>query len=250
MVDLWRLEKHVRAVPYDVAVRIATWNLERKKPTTPRGAEAVEYLHGKQADIAVITEVRTTFPVRDGHMLFAIKPKPERFAEDERKVSIWSRTPLELVDVDSPIDPTRFIAARTVSPTGPLLVFGICIPWHMAGVKANDGPKSKMWEQHLTYLEHLKEILATIDEPLVIAGDFNQRYPRQKQSYKVAAALTDTFSELNIVTAGTPPGCTRPGIDHIAISKHLDATEVRGWPNDVHGRRLSDHDGALCKVKH
>ena len=92
---------------YDPIVRIATWNLERKKPSAPRGAEAVDYLHGRKADIAVITEARTTFPTRGGHMFFAEPPTAPRFAEDERKIGIWSQTKLQQVPFDSPIDPTR-----------------------------------------------------------------------------------------------------------------------------------------------
>jgi len=52
-------------------MRLATWNLERKKPTSPRGKEAVDYLHGRGADVLVITEARTTFPAQGGHLLFA-----------------------------------------------------------------------------------------------------------------------------------------------------------------------------------
>lgn len=235
--------------PYDQYVRVATWNLERRKPTTPRGVEAVDYLHAREADIAVVTEVRTTFPVRGGNMIFAEKPDPPRFADDERKIGIWSRTVLESVEFDSPIDPTRFIAARTATTAGPILILGVCIPWHMAGVKANDGPKTKMWEQHLTYLDHLTEIFAVIDEPMVVAGDFNQRYPRQKQSRKVAEALEATFNNLDILTAGIIDGCARHGIDHIAISPHLEATSVSGWPHDATGNRLSDHDGAMSELE-
>ena len=51
-----------------------------------------------------------------------------------------------------------------------------------------------------------------------------------------------------IVTTGTLQGCSRPGIDHIAISYEFTASNVKGWPNDVTGNRLSDHDGAICEL--
>ena len=51
-----------------------------------------------------------------------------------------------------------------------------------------------------------------------------------------------TFVELDIVTAGTLPGCEKPGIDHIAISSHLRAARVQGWPKNVTGTVVTDHD--------
>ena len=182
-------------------------------------------------------------------MLFSASPRGKRFAEDERKVALWSATPLELVEFDSAIDPTRFVAARTSTALGEVLVLAICITWHMAEVTYHDGPKKKPWEEHLQYLEHLSDIFDTIDEPLIVAGDFNQRTPRQKGGNKTAAeALDHVFEHLDIVTAGIPPGCTKPGIDHIALSSHFTALNVEGWPHDATGNRLSDHDGALADI--
>ena len=43
---------------------------------------------------------------------------------------------------------------------------------------------------------------------------------------------------------GVLKGVSRPGIGHIALSDHLQAQTVWGWPNQVDGRRLSDHDGS------
>ena len=231
-------------------MRIATWNLERKKPTSPRGAEALDYLYARDADVFVVTEARNTMPTSGGHMLFSPAPGSPWLAPDERKVALWSREEIEPVHFDIKIDESRFVAGRTETPIGSLLVVGVCITWHMAGVGERAGRVSKPWEQHLAYLENLAVIFASIDEPFVVAGDFNQRYPRVKGSNKAASqALADTFTGIEIVTAGIPDGCTKPGIDHIAVSAGLEAFDVAGWPNDATGNRMSDHDGSIASVR-
>ena len=230
-------------------MRVATWNLERRKPTSPRGAEAITYLQSVSADLVVITETRISFGLPGGTTAWSEPPVGSRFAPDERKVVLWSAYDFDVINVDSPIDSTRFVAARVHTPLGSLVVLAVCITWHMAEVTYHHGPKKKPWEEHFAYLEHLVPIVDSIDEPLVVAGDFNQRYPRVKGgNLKAAAALEATFKDLTIVTAGTLTGCTRPGIDHIAISSELTASNVVGWPNNVTGNRLSDHDGAACDV--
>lgn len=231
-------------------MRVATWNLERRKPTAPRGAEAIDYLASLSAEIVVATEARTTMSLGEGHAVWPDPPRGSRFAEDERKIVLWASCPFERIQFDSPIDPTRFVAVRAQSSIGPVVVLGACITWHMAEVTYHTGPKKKPWEEHFDYLEHLKPIMDSIDEPLIVAGDFNQRVPRAKgASVKAAEAMQVTFAGLDIVTAGVPEGCARQGIDHIALGGGLRATSVRGWPNDITGNRLSDHDGAMVEVR-
>jgi len=230
-------------------MRIATWNLERKNPTSPRGAEAITYFASLTPDLAVATETRTSFTLGGGQSESATPPRGSRFAEDERKVVVWSAQGLERVEFDTPLDPTRFVAVRAATSIGSVLLLGICITWHMAEVTYHSGPKKKPWEEHLESLEHLGQIFESIDEPFIAAGDFNQRIPRFKGGNRQAAeSLEATFAGLNIVTSGIPPGCTRPGIDHIAISPEFTASKVEGWPNDVTGNRLSDHDGVLADL--
>lgn len=230
-------------------VRVATWNLERKKSTSPRGAEALGYLASLNAEVIVATEARTSFAPSAGHTVSAEPPLGKRFGADERKVVVWSRNPLAVVDLAPGIDRSRFVAVRTNTSIGPLLVLGVCIPWHMAEVTYPSGPKKKPWQEHLEYLTHLRPVLDDLDEPYVVAGDFNQRTPRVNGANKaVAAALDATFSATEIVTAGIVPGCEKPGIDHIAINSHLEAHRVQGWPANVTGNRLSDHDGAFVDI--
>ncbi len=230
-----------------MTTRVLTWNLERSKPESPRGAAATDYLFSQEPDVMVITEARTTFPERGGHTLWCEPLLDAHFGKDERKVLIWSKEPW--TDIDSVgaegLDQTRYIAASTETPDGPLTVMGVCIPWHMAEVVYRTGEKRKPWELHLEYLAVLSQMLRDAGGPLVVAGDFNQQVPRQKYGHRAAAeALESTFEPMDIATAGQLEGCQKVGIDHIAISNDLRAERVSGWPNVIDGKRLSDHDGA------
>jgi endonuclease/exonuclease/phosphatase family metal-dependent hydrolase len=143
------------------------------------------------------------------------------------------------------LDQTRFISATTETANGRLQVIGVCIPWHMAEVTYPIDVKRKPWELHIRYLELLDELIADIDTPTIVAGDFNQTVPRIQYGNRAAAeAMAVTFSTLDVVTNGQIEGCTRPGIDHVAVSRDLTPAKVWGWPNQIDGRRLSDHEGA------
>ncbi len=234
-----------------MTTRLLTWNLERKKANNPRGAEALDYVFGLDADVMVLTEARTSMPLRGGYAIWCEPPSGSHFGEEERKVLMWSKEPWSSIDrvgIDG-LDDTRFISAMTQTPIGELRVVGICIPWHMAEVTYPTGEKRKPWEMHLRYLEVFEALVASLDGPTVIAGDFNQQIPRIAYGRKdAAAALIRTFVSVDVITAGHIVGTRGPGIDHIAISGQLTAMRVWGWANDVNGNRLSDHDGAVCEL--
>ncbi|MFT7649261.1 MAG: endonuclease/exonuclease/phosphatase family metal-dependent hydrolase [Candidatus Poriferisodalaceae bacterium] len=71
---------------------------------------------------------------------------------------------------------------------------------------------AKPWQRHIEFLKQLSDVMSRIGEPIVVEG------------------------------------CEKPGIDHIAISAQLQATQVGGWPKDVTGNRLSDHDGVWAEI--
>ncbi|MBK9295546.1 MAG: endonuclease/exonuclease/phosphatase family protein [Candidatus Microthrix sp.] len=227
--------------------RILTWNLERTQPLRGRGSAAVDHVFSLAPDIAVLTETRITFPKRGGHTLWSKPPRKPRHDADERTVLAWSRQPFSDVDhAGAPgLDTSRFVAATTETPIGPIRVLAVCIPWHMAEVTYPIDVKRRPWELHLDYLAILADMIAGVTVPTIVVGDFNQRIPRVRYgNHRAAQALAAAFQPLQIVTEGVLKGVSRPGIDHIALSDHLQAQTVWGWPNQVDGRRLSDHDGS------
>lgn len=235
----------------ETGLRVLAWNVERKKPSTPRGAEAYAYAFGLDPDVMVLTEACTSMPLHGGHVVWPDLPRGSRFAADERKIGLWSRWPLRNIgEFNHPgLDPTRFVAGVIDSPIGPVRVVGVCVPYQMAEVTHPVDVKRKPWELHLAYLDALGELLRRNDMAMIVAGDYNQAVPRTHAPYLVADALTIAFAPLQIVTAGRLDGCGRVGIDHIALSEHLEAAQVWGWPHDVTGNRLSDHDGAGAVVR-
>ncbi len=230
-------------------LKVLTWNLERRKVSSPSGALAIEHLFQKEPDVMFLTETRTDFPVRHGHTAFGTHPG-KHFAENERKVAIWSKYPLEEIDAvgDENLPPHRYLSTLIDSPIGKIRLVCVCIPWHMAYVRFSED-KKKPWQSHIEYLELFPNVVRQFDEPLIVAGDFNQRIPRVKGGNIAAAkAMEKCFEEFSIETQGTIHGLERPGIDHIALGNGLKADRVFGWSNVIDGKRVSDHDGAGCIV--
>ena len=228
-------------------VRMATWNLERKRPTIPTGRAAVEHLRSLEADVLVLTEARLSYPADDGHVVSS----RSLGSEDERKVVMWSRRPwTDVDDVGSrDLPPGRFVAAKTETSLGEVRVMGVCISWHMANVQWGDRNK-KPWEDHITYCRVLHELIADHDPmmPLVVAGDFNQTIPPRRPESDHGRAIAAAFDRMDVVTAGGVSGWEKPGIDHIAVVG-VQADKVWGWPKDVGGAKCSDHSGAAADLR-
>lgn len=161
-----------------------------------------------------------------------------------RKVILWSRYPLREPDVTgSPGLPTgRFVSGIASLSGSSIKIIGVCIPW--SGAHVRTGRKDReLWQDHNTFIKHLSPIIKTNSLPLVLAGDFNQRLPRQRQpldSYKlIVAALQD----LKIHTEGFGDPAL---IDHIATTREFGMTSLRSISRDYEGTRLSDHDGVTA----
>ncbi|MGJ8564014.1 MAG: endonuclease/exonuclease/phosphatase family protein [Alphaproteobacteria bacterium] len=230
-------------------MRVITWNLERRKTDAPYGKRAIKHLFSQNPDVMAVSETRTNFPTNDGHTIWA-RPPQGLFEENERKILIWSKNPWTDVDDsgDERLPIGRFISGVTKTDIGEVRVVGVCIPYHMADVVHGTQDK-KPWEHHKTFLDVLPSILKRYERPVVIAGDFNQQFPRVKYGNHTAALkMEEAFRDYQVVTQGVMEGMSRAGIDHIAIDKRLAKKSVWGWPYVVDGTRLSDLDWAVCEL--
>lgn len=206
-------------------MRIATWNLQRKRPTSPNGRKAVEHLGKVSGDIAILTEAWVDHLGFDFHHADAGPTGITHLDEGERKVVVASRWPISRVRIDLDV-PTagRFVSTVIETPEGSLTVIGICIPWFASRVKSGE---AENWEDHCTFLRALSPVLhEAAQAPCLVAGDFNQRIPRSRQPRKVADLLEDTFKDFEIPTAGERPETGRQLIDHIALSPSLECENV------------------------
>ena len=82
-----------------------------------------------------------------------------------------------------------------------------------------------------------------------MAGDFNQRVPRDGQPIQVYVALERALApQLRIATAGKVAGASGSLIDHVAHSACLAPSKVEAWSRVAEtGRHLSDHDGVCVQ---
>ena len=226
-------------------IRVLTWNMERKKPTTPLGAAALDHLFAYEPHLAVLTEASSAMPLRGGHLLDAARLDPGMWRADERKVALWAREPWQpLPEVAAYCGADRAVAGVTETPIGTLRVLGVCIPWHLAGTRYQE-PKRKAWEEHHEFLDRLERLLDGGTPFDIIAGDFNQLRPRRWGPLHAEKRLLEVFRNYTLVTEGPLRHCVRSaGVDHIAVAANLTAIDAFGWPNVIEGRRFSDHEGA------
>ena len=228
-------------------MRIATWNLQRKRPTSLNGRIAVDHLRSVSPDIAILTEAWVDHLGPDFRHADAGPTGIPFLGEVERKVVIASRWPITEVGVDRDVPSAgRFVSAVVETPEESLTVIGICIPWFASRVKSGD---AKGWEDHREFLRALCPVLHEAAQgPCLVAGDFNQRIPRSRQPQEVADMLDEAFEGFAIPTSGECPETGRMLIDHIAISPFLQCGEVAPWSGENEGKKMSDHDGVSAEI--
>ena len=211
----------------------------------------VEHLVSLDPDILCLTEAYATSALRGGHLVEAEPDYGYPLIEGRRKVMLWSREPWDQDDTagDSGLPPGRFVSGRTMTPLGPVTIVGVCIPWRDAHVSS--GRRDRIpWQDHCAYLAGLATVLARLDGPVIVLGDFNQTIPRRTAPHAVYAALEQALgSRYGVATASLLAPLGRPSIDHIAYSGELRAVAVTGISNhDDAGVRLSDHLGVVSTI--
>ncbi|RWA18112.1 endonuclease/exonuclease/phosphatase family protein [Mycolicibacterium brumae] len=229
-------------------ITVATWNTQWRTPTSDAGHRIAEILQATSADIIVVTEgVRGLLP-GGGYTVDAGPDWGYSLEQSRRKVIVWSRYPLarEFMGTEGATR-GRLVVATAVLPGGPIRVVGVCIPWRDAHVRTGRCD-AQPWSEHLDYLDRLERILPSLDDgiPTVVAGDFNQRIPRERQPIRVADRLSSVFADWTIHTAGGFPN--GPHIDHIGTNRRLGLDVAADWPASDHLGRLSDHAGVVCRL--
>ncbi len=174
--------------------KLLTWNLEWCGNRGRRYENLSRAFFGAGADLWCATEAMMEFfPDRSNCIAadpdYGYEPVPGR-----RKAVLWSRNGWRDVDtIGHPRLPGgRSVAGTTETSAGALRVIGICIPWAAAHVSTGRRDRRR-WEDHLSYLEGLKDILADTATPCVVLGDFNQAIPRKHAPKRVWTALQDAF---------------------------------------------------------
>lgn len=225
-------------------MKTVVWNTQWAVPDTKRGLLLSELIQQQQPDLICLTEAQTGLLPQDGHVIESSPDYGYPLKPGRRKVILWSKHPWNEVSLHEQL---VFPSGRIVSGlTQGIRLLGVCIPWSAAHV--NGGRKDrKNWEDHLLYLDALKQLVAELDDniPLAITGDFNQRLPRSRQPKYAYEKLNEVLSSgLTVHTAGNlgPEGAQL--IDHMATTSdlHFNGLTVLDRVSSE-GVRLSDHFG-------
>ena len=228
-------------------MRVATWNAQWATPTSARGRAIRGHLETVGADVVVTTEdyrsVWDRYPsVVDGGAEWGYPVIGNR-----RKVIAWSAAPWSDVHVvDTGAAKGRLVSAVTVGGGVAVTVVAVCIPWAAAHVSSGRRDRGR-WDDHVEFCATLGDLLGSLSGPVVVAGDFNQAIPRQRQPLRVHAVLMQAFDGFEVASAG----CTEVGplIDHVALGRGLASTGVYAWSKEIDGVRLTDHAGVAVDAE-
>jgi exonuclease III len=231
-------------------VRVATFNCEWRKPASADAQLIRERLMEQDPDIICLTEAHTGYVGEVGHTIESEPFALGRVGTSRRKVLLWSRKPWEAVDQvgSQDLPPGRYVSGTTQTPLGRVKVYGVCIPYNMAGVRYGE-PKRTPWELHTAYLKGLSELIAPELARALVVGDFNQRVPRGSQPHRIYAALEQALLErFQVATAGPLGPHGLRAIDHICHSRDFVAEECSVLSNERPcGGRISDHFGVQAR---
>ncbi len=207
-----------------------------------------ERLLAEDPEILCITEADAEFMGSLGHTICAEADYGYPLKGNRRKVLLWSKKPWLTHDMlgDPALPPGRFVAGRTTTSAGPLLVVGLCIPWAAAHVSTGRKDRAR-WEDHLAYLGGLQTYLSKLDEPFLLIGDFNQAVPRRTAPQHVFDALERTVLDRVELFTGGEFDDGGYSIDHIAGSKGARCRWRKGLSAlGTGGEILSDHFGIIA----
>lgn len=232
-------------------VSVATWNVEWAKP----GSKALETMQSRlaehQPDIICFTECYIQGAPTGGHMIAAGDDWGYTSDQNRRKVMLWSKSPWLQVD---PFGATsmpegRFVSGVTDTPIGPLKVIGVCIPWRDAHVRTGRRDRQP-WQDHIAYLDGLRQVLMNTTERTVLLGDFNQRIPRRRSPEDVYQAMLGALNErVSVVSDGKIQPANAQSIDHIAVTEGINTHALSTLSNlSDDGRQLSDHFGVVASL--
>ncbi|HEY1051050.1 MAG TPA: hypothetical protein VGE39_14870, partial [Prosthecobacter sp.] len=110
--------------------------------------------------VICVTEGYADIFPEGGHIITSDADHGYPITPGRHKVLLWSRNPWREVDAlgSALLPPGRFVAGTTDTPRGPLRFIGVCIPWRDAHVRTGQRNRQP-WEDHLTYLQHLRPLL-------------------------------------------------------------------------------------------
>jgi endonuclease/exonuclease/phosphatase family metal-dependent hydrolase len=231
---------------------ILLWNVMWRRRGNPAGDRVAELIEEAAADLICLTEGFVDLLPAGGHVLTSDPDYGYGAKAGRHKVILWSRSAWQETDRlgNERLPKGRFAAGATTTTLGPLRVYGVCIPWSMAGVRRPEQPL-RPWEAHRAYLAGLDEVLPPVmPGESIVLGDFNQHVPRRRAPLAVSAALQTVIGRrMTIATQGALDGFPAPVIDHLAHGPAVRMTNAQPIsPIGRNGEKLSDHIGLRLEL--
>jgi hypothetical protein len=243
---------------YCAVVRIANWNVQRLRSlASPRGLRVAEWFRRIEADLWILTETHAAIAPGDVYRCVATFGEGRRAAASEEWVAIWSRWEMSRLDVVD--DPIRCVAARVMHPEGSFIVYGTVLPWIGSTWRGHQSGEAFQRALALQAQEWLQLRNEFPDEPLIVAGDFNQDLLDRGRYYGSSAgrnALRKALHSAGVtaVTGGAADPVrstsTHATIDHVGVSGEWTVGRMTRFPDTpVPDRRCSDHFGISAEVR-
>lgn len=232
-------------------VAAVTWNIEWRRAGSPHGQIVRERISQHDPEVICLTEAPADFLADAGHTITSHPDYGYPIEGNRRKVLLWSKSPWHDVDDlgHDELPSGRFVAGRTETPIGSLLVIGVCIPWDGAHVTSGRRDRTR-WEDHGRYIQALGDVLTEAEGPALLMGDFNQTVPRTRAPRAMHEALVQALvPRFELATAGDFAPIQRRSIDHVAHTSDLSSSDIESISNvGPDGERLSDHFGVASRI--
>lgn len=225
-------------------IKMLIWNLQWATPDSERQKKIDAIIRDENPNIICATETYLDSWKDYPYVVSSEENYGYKITEGRRKVILISNEPFTDIDTigHKSLPSGRFVKAATYG----INVYGVCIPWKDAHVST--GRKDKIsWEDHIDYLNGLKELLSNEEDLSVIAGDYNQRIPKKFATEKVYETLIKTFSNCHIYTNNIIEPINKQSIDHFTSTKALEILSIRSIDNNQDGTTLSDHFGVIIE---
>ncbi|MBS9478576.1 endonuclease/exonuclease/phosphatase family protein [Ancylobacter radicis] len=231
---------------------ILLWNVMWRHRGNPAGDRVAALIHEAEADLICLTEGYVDLLPAGGDVLTSDPDYGYGAKAGRHKVIVWSRSPWQEPDRlgNEKLPKGRFAAGATATALGLLSIYGVCIPWSMAGVRRPEQPL-RPWEAHRAYLAGLDEVLPRVMQgESILLGDFNQHVPRRRAPLAVSEMLQTVIAQrLTIATQGALDGFPGPVIDHLAHGAAVKMNKAQPiTPVGPGGEKLSDHVGLRLEL--
>ncbi len=226
-------------------MKILIWNTEWATPNSKRERMINEIVSSCNADIDCITEGYLESWKDYEYIISSNEDYGYKIHQGRRKVILISKTPWNNISDASAtnIPEGRYVAGIT----NDIAVVGVCIPWKQAHVST--GRKNrKNWEDHLSYLEGLGDILPNLEQKTLVMGDFNQRIPRGYSRKDAYDLMLKTFNDFSFATKDNIQPIGKQSIDHLCTKNMGKIHFVESIDNIHNNVKLSDHFGLIIEI--